>query len=876
MTGTAPPILKAAAVAKPNRARSRQPPRPGRVLTAVTVSAALALTIYISRSHDERAARLVKRFTDGAPGENDVGTLFGIDYEELYLSTPPALRPVFVTFLVLILLLLFCSISITASDFFCPNLASIAAYLGLSETTAGVTLLAFGNGSPDVFSTFASVKSGTFGLAIGELIGAASFITSIVVGSIALVQPFQVPRHAFVRDSLFFISAVILLMVVLADGRLTLRESGAMVILYVFYVAVVVMGNWWLSRKRREQDYAELGWKRPDEEEQIEPVDTDPQLVPQPVPSPLSSRRGSASRHEDDDIADTPARANFSLLGAVEFRDVVNSLRREMNTPTGSPLSSRPNSPVSPWDEGEPSYFHHHHYRHRRTSGSAALERTLARRVSGRNRSGSLHPNWTSRRSTSGDDVAASAPAPAMLDHVPGSPNEPESLPLASLPPSAGPTKRPPHLSRTSLPALKIPGPSTGLPVVDYTESPRGGSLSGATPTVTPGTGGPSPVQEEVEAEPEPSPVPRLDLSTPDGETVPLRLSRTTTFGSIVEAGKVANDWVRAILCILFPSLQHFGQKSLLNKGLALLSTPAIFALTITLPVVDDGRQDEGGIALPDDDEPLPRHLEEEEELEHLYEQGVAVSLAHVRHHSHVESPTPSECDSVCSEPSLVQFTPALAAAQCFFGPLVCTYLVFQEEPYLPWVLLGCGLAGSVCAAITYTCSTDGNKQPWRLVRCVAGFVCSTVWIASIADEVVAVLRTFGEIFGLSDAIIGLTIFAVGNSLADLVANVTIAQFAPNMAYAACFGGPMLNLLLGVGGSGSYWILRNPQHAPVRIHFSPTLWVSGVGLIAILVTTAVVVPLNKYRIDKKWAAVLLVAYASLMTLNVIVEIKTGK
>ena len=35
--------------------------------------------------------------------------------------------------------------------------------------------------------------------------------------------------------------------------------------------------------------------------------------------------------------------------------------------------------------------------------------------------------------------------------------------------------------------------------------------------------------------------------------------------------------------------------------------------------------------------------------------------------------------------------------------------------------------------------------------------------------------QTFGFIFGLSDAIIGLTIFAVGNSLADLVANTSVA-----------------------------------------------------------------------------------------------------
>jgi sodium/potassium/calcium exchanger 6 len=48
----------------------------------------------------------------------------------------------------------------------------------LSETTAGVTFLAFGNGSPDVFSTFSAMNQGTFSLAIGELLGAATFSES--------------------------------------------------------------------------------------------------------------------------------------------------------------------------------------------------------------------------------------------------------------------------------------------------------------------------------------------------------------------------------------------------------------------------------------------------------------------------------------------------------------------------------------------------------------------------------------------------------------------------------------------------------------------------------------------------------------------------
>lgn len=58
--------------------------------------------------------------------------------------------------------------------------------------------------------------------------------------------------------------------------------------------------------------------------------------------------------------------------------------------------------------------------------------------------------------------------------------------------------------------------------------------------------------------------------------------------------------------------------------------------------------------------------------------------------------------------------------------------------------------------AVLYV-ATDGESQPWRILRCFLGFVIAMVWIAVIADHVVDVLQAFGEILGLSDAIVGLT-----------------------------------------------------------------------------------------------------------------------
>ena len=126
-------------------------------------------------------------------------------------------------------------------------------------------------------------------------------------------------------------------------------------------------------------------------------------------------------------------------------------------------------------------------------------------------------------------------------------------------------------------------------------------------------------------------------------------------------------------------------------------------------------------------------------------------------------------------------------------------------------------------------------------------------------------------IFGLSDAIIGLTIFAVGNSLADLVANMSVAAFAPIMGFSACFGGPMLNILLGIGVSGSYMIQKTGHDFDLR--FSTTLLVSTVGLLAILVATMVFVPWNGYLLSRRWGIFLIASYLIVMLVNIIVEVR---
>lgn len=201
-------------------------------------------------------------------------------------------------------------------------------------------------------------------------------------------------------------------------------------------------------------------------------------------------------------------------------------------------------------------------------------------------------------------------------------------------------------------------------------------------------------------------------------------------------------------------------------------------------------------------------------------------------------------------------------------------------------------IGGLAIAILVAVFAEKGDRPTGKMARCSAGFFVSIVWIMAIADEVVNVLQTFGFIFGLSDAIIGLTIFAVGNSLADLVANMTVAvsrasiylsqdplshrhvvqAFAPIMGFSACFGSPMLNILLGIGISGTYIISQTGQ--PYQIDFSKSLHVSTIGLLGLLCATLIFVPLNNYYLTRKWGILLILSYIAIMVTNIAVELRS--
>ena len=102
------------------------------------------------------------------------------------------------------------------------------------------------------------MRTNSGGLEIGELLGAATFITSCVVGSMCIIKPFKVSRGPFLRDVGFFTVAVSLLLVVLWDNKLEAWEAAAMIMLYTVYVLTVVLGSWFRRQREKRRRYEAL------------------------------------------------------------------------------------------------------------------------------------------------------------------------------------------------------------------------------------------------------------------------------------------------------------------------------------------------------------------------------------------------------------------------------------------------------------------------------------------------------------------------------------------------------------------------------------------------------------------------------------------
>lgn len=141
-----------------------------------------------------------------------------------------------------------------------------------------------------------------------------------------------------------------------------------------------------------------------------------------------------------------------------------------------------------------------------------------------------------------------------------------------------------------------------------------------------------------------------------------------------------------------------------------------------------------------------------------------------------------------------------------------------------------------LCLAVMVRYFTQDEVEPkFHIFFAIFGFMMSVMAIYRLSKEVISVLKALGIFFGMSDIQIGIGILAWGNSLGDVVADTSLAAAGyPRMALSAAIGAPLLNLLIGFGGSFSLKLYKMGNHQSVPIESSKTISLLSSSLLLVL------------------------------------------
>lgn len=125
------------------------------------------------------------------------------------------------------------------SHFIVVSASEIALMLRVSPILIGMLIVGLGTTMPELFFSLRSVEKHQDSLAVGDILGTVLADATVVVGILALVNPFYFPQKIIYITGMFMVVASIILLHLMRTGRsLTKREA---VYLFIFWITFVLV-----------------------------------------------------------------------------------------------------------------------------------------------------------------------------------------------------------------------------------------------------------------------------------------------------------------------------------------------------------------------------------------------------------------------------------------------------------------------------------------------------------------------------------------------------------------------------------------------------------------------------------------------------------
>lgn len=267
------------------------------------------------------------------------------------------------------------------------------------------------------------------------------------------------------------------------------------------------------------------------------------------------------------------------------------------------------------------------------------------------------------------------------------------------------------------------------------------------------------------------------------------------------------NRKYRNLLCqILTPHLLNFKKKSKIDATLSLLTTPFVLILQLSCPRLID--------------------ILEFDESTTYYSLPVIKSITLWAQSLISPMMTMTLIACLCSWPK-IHIILWIVTILIILG-LIALLAHFQRQLYLHnqfSLLTTSNSMEDIEAKNKERRNLEKLQTVLNIIFLSIGIVNSILFISLIANTLIELMELYQKLTGISKAILGLTIFAWGNSLSDLLTNIAMCRLylkVPNkdhiemiatkffvISFQSCLGGVMLNSMIGIGLSGlitMFWL----------------------------------------------------------------------
>ena len=121
------------------------------------------------------------------------------------------------------------------------NAAAVAREWGVSESVIGMTILAGGTSLPELATSLMAARKGSFGLALGNVIGSNVFNIAFVVGTCSSVVPMVVTEITPLDWGMLVGSVALVWLVGFTSRKFCLWEGVLLVLCYLSYLTFLLM-----------------------------------------------------------------------------------------------------------------------------------------------------------------------------------------------------------------------------------------------------------------------------------------------------------------------------------------------------------------------------------------------------------------------------------------------------------------------------------------------------------------------------------------------------------------------------------------------------------------------------------------------------------